>query len=170
MNLIKLFCITSITLLIAFTNSFAKPEVYIDENGKTMVIGISTWKEWQEETHWENAKDSLFSQSSLDSLKNLTRNSDISFLIFAGSWCGDSKSELPKIIKLFDLIELPKEKFKLFGVDRNKLEPTNTSSSLSIERVPTLVILSEGNEIGRIVEYPNISWSEDIIKFILIKK
>ncbi len=170
MNLIKLFCITSITLLIAFTNAFTKPEVYTDENGKIMVIGISTWEEWQTETHWENAADNLFSQSSLDSLKNLISNSDISFLIFAGSWCGDSKSELPKIIKLFDLIELPKEKFKLFGVDRNKLEPTNTSSSFSIEKVPTLVILLEGNEIGRIVEYPSISWAEDIIKFILTKK
>lgn len=170
MNFSKfLYIIFTYFIFFAF-NSFATPDVSMSEDGKIMIIGECSWDEWQKATNWESANDNLFSQSGIDSLKQLVDKNNISFYIFAGSWCGDSKSELPKIIKLFQLIKLNEAKYKLFGVDRSKLEPSNTSSNFSIERVPTLIILSNGNEIGRIVEYPTTSWIDDINRIILSQR
>ena len=45
-------------------------------------------------------------------------------------------------------------------------EPTGTAKSFHIERVPTLAVLSNEKEKGRITDRPEVSWENDIIKML----
>lgn len=72
--------------------------------------------------------------------------------IYLGTWCGDSRREVPRLWKAFDLAgELP---FRVthVGVDRSKEAPGSLLDGVDLEYVPTIVVLRDGREVGRIVE------------------
>ncbi|MGA2298573.1 MAG: hypothetical protein ABSG15_13590, partial [FCB group bacterium] len=58
------------------------------------------------------------------------------------------------------------DKIDLYGVDRQKQEPTGTATLYKLEKVPTMIIFAGESEIGRIVETPKKSWDEDIVDII----
>ncbi len=157
------------SLLIFFAlNMFAfSQDENSQHNEKAIITGLYLWNDWEKETNWELPKDYEINKDSLNILKNLISKNNIKFLIFAGSWCGDSKSELPKIILIFQKIGLQNSNYQLYGVDREKLEPTLHSAEFNIEKVPTLVVLENDKEIGRIVEYPKQNWIDDLIQIIV---
>lgn len=141
------------------------------KNEKKIITGEFSWNQWQKQAGWESydAAEYLPGEFLSQQLKHIVVSEDVNLLLFSGSWCGDSKSEVPKIFKLFESANISLDKIKLYGVDRNKLEPTGTAEKYKIKRVPTLLVLRNGKEIGRIIEYPKTSWEEDIFQ-ILTKK
>ena len=90
-------------------------------------------------------------------------------LIFFGTWCKDSISEVPKILRALDAADNKNLKLVLYGVDRTKKEGLGMSEKFNIQRVPTTIVLRDGVELGRIVEYPQKSNEEDLLR-ILEKK
>jgi thiol-disulfide isomerase/thioredoxin len=94
-------------------------------------------------------------------------NSNHSFYIFAASWCGDSKLEVPKMLKIMKQIN--PENIYYYNLDRNKEEPLGIARANKIERVPTLIIKYHNNEIGRIVEYPDSTIEYDINEILKLK-
>lgn len=139
-------------------------KITVDSLGRKVLVGQFTWEDWNKEMDWQIPQDYCINISNCFHLVDIINKKKISFLIFAGSWCGDTKTELPKIIKIFQSCELPK--YELIGVDRAKYEPTMRFVEYNIERVPTLIVLSNNQEIGRIVEFPKNDWFEDIRKII----
>lgn len=155
-------------VIILTSCSGSKYSIENDENGKAMIVGHLTWEEWQEEAEW----DSYSAPSYMPNLKRANEISDmatdngVDFLIFAGSWCEDTERELPKIYKLITGAGIFPDKILLYGVDRQKDESSGTAKEYKIEKVPTLVLEVEGEEIGRIVENPKLSWEEDILNIL----
>ena len=139
---------------------------------KRIITGEFSWSQWQKEAGWHNYNASAYEPGDYISgqLNAIITSpgSNIEFLLFSGSWCGDSESEVPKIFKLFTEAKIPLSKITLYGVDREKKEPEGIAEKYKIKRVPTLVVLKNGKELGRIIEFPAASWEEDIFK-ILIK-
>ncbi len=138
---------------------------------KQVISGKFSWTEWRRQAGWEsynadNYEPGVFLTEQLNSLIN-NKNKRISFILFSASWCGDSESEVPKIFKMFDIANIPLSKIELYGVDRAKRELSGTAEKFNILRVPTLIVLKNGNEIGRIVEHPLSSWEEDIFKILI---
>lgn len=86
--------------------------------------------------------------------------------IFFGSWCGDSKRELPRFLKLLSAISFPPEKIELIAVGGNdslvKQSPGHEEAGLGIFRVPTFIMYRNGTEIGRINEFPVHSLERDL--------
>lgn len=93
----------------------------------------------------------------------------IDVLVFFGTWCKDSVSEVPKILRTLDMAGNKDLRLTLYGVDRAKKEGLGMSERFDIRRVPTTVVLRDGIELGRIVEYPATSNEEELLK-ILKKK
>lgn len=91
---------------------------------------------------------------------------DTDVLVFFGTWCGDSKREVPRFLKVADQAGIGEERITLYGLDRTKKSPDGLTEQYGIERVPTFIFLKEGKEIGRITEYPKQSVEEDML-FIL---
>lgn len=88
-------------------------------------------------------------------------------LIFLGTWCEDSQEIIPKIFSLLDKANIPKEKISLLGVDRKKKTLGYLSESFQINRVPTIIILKNGIEKGRIIEYGKYGNIEKDLREIL---
>ena len=90
------------------------------------------------------------------------KDDDIKVVVFFGTWCHDSKRELPKALKIFNLIGINDENIELIAVDLNKKEPLGRAAKLNLVYTPTLIFFRESKEIGRIIEKPDISLEKDI--------
>jgi thiol-disulfide isomerase/thioredoxin len=85
-------------------------------------------------------------------------------LIYMGTWCGDSKRDVPKFYKIADLCNY--SKIEITGLDKKKKSPEGTESNYKIEKVPTFIFLKDNKETGRIVEMPEKTLEEDMLKII----
>lgn len=74
-------------------------------------------------------------------------------LIFAGTWCHDSQNLLPKLYRLLDKSGYPETRVQLVGVDRKKTAPGDLHLQWKLSSVPTFIVLVNGKEAGRVVEY-----------------
>jgi thiol-disulfide isomerase/thioredoxin len=133
-----------------------------------VVLGPRTWEEWKAEAGWENYSAGEYSppQWKLAQLAGLVQARNATFIIFGGSWCHDSIAQLPVLFRLFSLASIPAARQRLYGVDCDVKEPTHTADRLNISRVPTVVIMSDGKEIGRIAEFPRPNWEDDLIRVL----
>jgi len=85
---------------------------------------------------------------------------------FIGTWCGDSKREVPRFYKILESINFPKEQLKMIAVDYNKKSPEREEKELHIIKVPTFIFYKNGKEINRIVESPIESLEIDIASIL----
>jgi|SRR6218665_412389 len=77
----------------------------------------------------------------------------LQFIVFMGTWCEDSHFVIPRFFSLLDAGSYSSGKVSLIGVDRNKQAPDNLSESLHVTNVPTIIVMKNGKELGRVVEY-----------------
>jgi thiol-disulfide isomerase/thioredoxin len=144
----------------------------VPKEEKIVITGKFSWTEWKNKSGWEHFTADEYNpgQFLTEQIGEISKSSNIKYLIFSGSWCGDSKTEVPKLFKLFENARKNSEQIELMGVDREKREPSGIAEQFLIEKVPTLVILKNNSELGRIVEFPTTSWEEDIFKILLTDK
>jgi hypothetical protein len=90
--------------------------------------------------------------------------------LFMGTWCGDSRREVPRILKMLDCCGFPPEQLQLVMVGNQpgmyKQSPGHEESGRQIRRVPTLIIESGDNEWGRIIELPVVSLEKDLLRIL----
>lgn len=99
-------------------------------------------------------------QEIMGELVGLDKN-DLTITIVLGTWCPDSRREVPRFIKMIDLWGFSREKIRLIGVDINKVAPLGDYPALAIERVPTFIFYKNNIEKGRIIEVPVTSLEQD---------
>jgi len=87
--------------------------------------------------------------------------SDMTITIVLGTWCPDSRREVPRFMKIIDLWGFPEEKIRFIGVDIDKVAPLQDYMELGIERVPTFIFYKNNSEKGRIIEVPVTSLEQD---------
>jgi thiol-disulfide isomerase/thioredoxin len=158
--IIAVFIFFSLTILSSQDNG--------NDERPTIPVGEFSWEEWQTKSGWDDhtAADYEPDIEYTNAIDSIFRNKNISFIIFTANWCPDSRSETPKIFKLFAVLDIPLSSVRLFGVDREKKEPTNTYLKYDPKKVPTLIVLIDSLEQGRIIEYPEASWEQDIFEII----
>ncbi len=89
--------------------------------------------------------------------------SNLHFIVFGGTWCGDTKYILPKFYSLTDAAAVPSKNISLIGVDRSKKTLGYLAESLNVTNVPTIIVLKDGKEIGRVVEYGKTGqWDKEL--------
>ena len=84
------------------------------------------------------------------------------FHLFSGNWCPMCVVALPEIMSTYKELNLDKSNIYFYDVNAFKTEPKEEILKFKIKRVPTLVILDDEIEIGRITEHPNNTWNKDI--------
>jgi thiol-disulfide isomerase/thioredoxin len=70
-----------------------------------------------------------------------------------GTWCDDSHFIIPKFYTLLDASGFSKDRVTLIGVDRAKKTLSHLAEALNIINVPTIIVMKDGKELGRVVEY-----------------
>jgi len=141
------------------------------EKGSPMLLGkinkegfSSKDYEWFSKNYDTYTTDS----EAISSIKN--NLNDYTIKAFMGTWCGDSKREVPRFYKVMEKANFPLERFSLIALDRKreayKQSPGGEHEGMNIHRVPTFIIYKNGKEINRIVEEP-VSTLEGDLKQIL---
>jgi tetratricopeptide (TPR) repeat protein len=111
-------------------------------------------------------------QPNAATIVNLKKQSfeNISIKIFFGTWCGDSKIEVPRFLKLLSAISFPEKKAQLIAVGTGdslvKQSPQHEETGLGIFRVPVFIVYRNGVEINRINEFPAFSLEKDFLTIL----
>ena len=147
-----LFAIAAFSLTSIFAQA---PEVTRDTNGEKILKGFLAKKDLAADTAFawfaQNQKGYSPYTSTLQSLK--INKDSVSFLVFGGTWCHDTQFILPKFFSLSEAAGISQDQITLLGVDRSKKTIQHLSETFNIVNVPTIIVLKEGKEIGRVVEY-----------------
>jgi thiol-disulfide isomerase/thioredoxin len=132
----------------------SQAEISRDAKGVKILKGIISREDLQDDTafSWyaENLKGYTPQSQAVEALK---KNTSIELIAFMGTWCSDSKFIIPKLYSLLDSAHFPQEKVTLIGVDRDKKTLSHLAEAMNIINVPTIIVMKDGKEVGRVVEY-----------------
>ncbi|CAM1363492.1 Thiol-disulfide isomerase or thioredoxin [Tenacibaculum sediminilitoris] len=157
-----------ITLLIVSCASTPKNLATKNENGN--LVGIATKKDFQQEPYgsdWFNDFYSYYEtdKGTVEKLKPYLK--DIKIKGFMGTWCGDSKREVPNFYKILDEAKFDYANLELVTVNRQK-KANGLEDGFNVVRVPTFIFYKKGREIGRFVEHAvdGSTVEEDFLKIL----
>lgn len=91
---------------------------------------------------------------------------DYTIEVFMGTWCPDSRREVPKLFKVLDRTGYDYDNLTMVAVDRNKTVMDDLEVSTDFEMVPTIVFYKNGKEVNRFVEFAQESFEEDIAEIV----
>ncbi len=147
----------------------AKPAVVNYHDQTTWLLGYFNPDQLKREPHAEwfmkGFDDYQVNTSAINSLLD-TDKEGITIKIVMGTWCPDSRREVPRFMRVLDIWQFPSSKVTFIGVDEDKLSPVGEYSSLDIQRVPTFIIYKNNIEKGRIIENPVTSLEQDIVNIL----
>ena len=105
----------------------------------------------------------------INSIKKLNAK-DISVQVFMGTWCGDSRREVPRFLKLANDLGWSENNVKIIAVGGSdslyKQSPQGEDAGKGIFRVPVFIIYKNGVEINRITEFPAYSLERDLLAIL----
>jgi len=157
----KLFLLTTIFIIFLLTQCGKKEQ---QTAGPKILTG------WLTESHllkempaYQEGKDSYEPDDTvIGDLNILDQNFHV--LIFLGTYCPDCKREVPRFLKIVDLLENKNVSYKLFGLNRAKDDTSDMRKKYNVEYVPTFIVYFNEQEIGRIIESPMVSIENDLLE------
>lgn len=141
----------------------------VDENGRAKLLGKinkeglseAPFNEWFD----NNYEAYLTNEAIIKLLK--TNLKDYEIKLFLGTWCGDSKREVPRFYKILEQTNFPKKNLEVIALDNvtehYKQSPNGEEKGLNIHRVPTFIFYKDGKEVSRIVEEPVETLERDML-------
>jgi thiol-disulfide isomerase/thioredoxin len=87
-------------------------------------------------------------------------------LVF-GTWCGDSKEYVPKLLAAVEAAKNPKLSVRLIALDNGFLRPAEVIQGRRVINVPTILVDRGEREIGRVTETPAVEVIEEDVAAIL---
>jgi predicted Zn-dependent protease len=138
-------------------------------SGQTILAGHASISAMQMPNYkaWYDAAYNSYTidASATEQLKPLLQNKRME--VFLGSWCGDSKREVPRMIKILQNAGMDTAKLDLVFVDNStgsyKQSPQHEERGKNIHHVPTFIIYDGQKEIGRVIESPVTSLEKDLL-------
>lgn len=153
----KKICIAAFILGMAGTRGFSQNqfEVLPDRNGGKILKGLISRELLETDTafKWYSTNRQGYVPNA-DAIAGIKKNSDsLQFITFMGTWCEDSHVIIPKFFALLDAAGFSKDKVSLIGADRTKKTLSHLAEAMGIINVPTIIVMKNGKEMGRVVEY-----------------
>ncbi len=134
---------------LVFTGQFSFTDLQQEETFKWMAEGI--------EAYQPNAEDIGYLKAELNKYR---------LVVFMGTWCEDSHNLIPKLHKVLTEAGYPIQKLTLYGLDREKKGKDTAHEEYKVLYVPTIIVLSDGKEVGRITETVRKSVEADLSAII----
>lgn len=157
--------------ILAFTGISAQKnlQVRVDpKHNKPMLVGEAKLKHLKgkdfNEWYQKEYSDYVADKDIIPLIKPLMKG--INIVIVMGTWCEDSRREVPRFWKILDLCGIKEKNVKLYCVDRDKKAGVTDISSMNVLYVPTFIFYKDGKELGRIVENPVEGLEKDMIKIL----
>ncbi len=117
---------------------------------------------------WYRSSQSSYNPSPENKLAmEQAKNNNLKFVVFGGTWCEDTHFVLPKFFKWQEQAGFPDAGVSVFAVDRNKKTIGGTTEALGITNVPTIIVMKNGKEVGRVVEYGKTGqWDKELAEML----
>lgn len=167
-----------IIFLLSLHFSFSQDlnHIELDKKGNEILLGeinkegltshsFNTW-------FAKNYDDYLVHKTITKKLKDSLK--DYKIKVFLGTWCGDSKKEVPRFYKVIEAAKFPENQLQVIAVNRTKdaykQSPNHEEEGLNIHRVPTFIFYKNGKEVNRIVEHPKETLERDMLSIVTDNK
>lgn len=142
-----------------------RAEVSKDGSGNKVLKGFISRQELASDSafNWfaQNTKGYTPYPATVNALRGA--KDSVYILAFGGTWCGDTKFILPKLYALTDAAGFPQDHITLLGVDHDKKTIQHLSEIFNVTLVPTFIVLKNGQEVGRVVEYGKAGmWDKEL--------
>jgi len=156
---IKLFILT-LFYLGFLSVSIAQSELSLfksvpDEEEKKYLLGFISKKQITEDPDFawyqQNLKYYKPQKAQIEIIKE--KAYDFQLILFTGTWCHDSQQIIPKYFSLLEAAEFPDHRMLIIALDRQKNGPANIQRQFNVVNVPTLLVMKDGKEVGRIEEF-----------------
>ncbi|MEO8360410.1 MAG: hypothetical protein ABI672_10305 [Vicinamibacteria bacterium] len=138
-------------------------------SGTPMLIGAVTRADLEAApfSEWYQSRHDGY-RPAVDTIAELkTRLADVSVEVYFGTWCGDSKRQVPRLLRILRDTGFDERRLSMYGLSDLPMEfkqaPEHPEAKRRIHRTPTIVIVRDGREIGRIVETPGTTLEADIL-------
>jgi thiol-disulfide isomerase/thioredoxin len=153
-------------IIILFSSvAFSQDYKFIDDGDETVLVGITSRTVYQDSNFadWFNMEYTNYKvDTKLIQKIGATLEGKL-IKIVLGTWCSDSRREVPRFVKILDFIDFPFDKVLFINVDREKKGLDSETTGLNVEFVPTFIFYQDGTELGRIVESPIESLEKDLL-------
>jgi thiol-disulfide isomerase/thioredoxin len=166
LNILNSFAIDSMTA----NNLPAEQNIIVTDSisGLPMLLGECTREAFKDTSFnwWWMSEYDLYNLDSagLNQIKTGLKNVNVKIIM--GTWCSDSRREVPRFFKILDAVNYPSDKVEIICVDEDKKAKGDELNGLKIELVPTIIFYKDGNELGRIIEAPEETLEKDMIKIL----
>ncbi len=146
--------------------------IVINENNQTVLLGYCSQHMLLEKpfSNWflPNYNKAETDSITIVSLRTAFKKKNIE--IFAGTWCGESKADLPKFLKILKESAVDSNQVKLIFLNNTaalfKQSPQHEEAGKNIVRTPTYIIYDGKKEMGRIIDSPIESFEKDLLKIL----
>ena len=161
----------SITLIVLAMNVSAQEinkKIHDQARNKDVLINVCTREGITTFPEFKEMYDPIYAAyvpdaATLIELKKLVKNEKIKIVF--GTWCGDSKVNVPNFFKVLDALHFKEKNVEIIAVDGNKKAENGIIDGLDIQRVPTFIVFDKkGKELGRIVEHPKATLEADLLE------
>jgi len=131
---------------------FAQTEILNDGSGK-IIKGFMNRNDLDTAYTWFKQNQQGYTPEA-NAVRSISSQKDsINIVVFGGTWCGDTRTLLPRFYSLADAAGFSDNRITLIGVDRSKKTVQHLTDVFNVTRVPTFIVMKNGKEIGRVVEY-----------------
>jgi thiol-disulfide isomerase/thioredoxin len=112
---------------------------------------------------WYASSEKSYNPADTSIVGAIKRNSNVNYIVFGGTWCEDTQFILPKFFNLQAKAGTASDRITLFGVNREKKTIGNLAAAMNIINVPTIIVMKNGKEVGRVVEYGTTGkWDKEL--------
>ncbi|MCL1079604.1 thioredoxin [Parashewanella spongiae] len=102
--------------------------------------------------------------SVIEPLKQIQTPTEI--VVIIGTWCPDCHRDIPRFNAIINAIGNANIQVKYFGVDKQKVDVQGLAAQYEFSRLPTYIVKQQDSEIGRIIERPELTLEEDLVKLL----
>jgi len=144
-----------------------------DAKGNTQLLGKASRKRLEQapfgDWYNKNYDSYVVDSAAVSRLRSGLAGKQV--MIFMGTWCGDSRREVPHLFKILDCCGIDTSSVQLITVaasaDQYKQSPGHEEKGRDIFRVPDFIVLDHGRELGRVIESPVASLEKDLLSIVL---
>lgn len=139
--------------------------IHADEEKNIDLLGIISLSDLKNSSHFtwyeENELSYNVDEGALADIDRLLEGVEIKVVM--GTWCHDSKREVPRFYKI---LSHKTDNIEMIALDRKKQSPNGETDAMAITNTPTFIFYKNGKEMNRIVETPVDSLERDMIKIL----
>jgi hypothetical protein len=158
-----------LSLATSCATSTTAPAAQAKPEEQPVIVGETTREDIEAAPEWMSAEaESEPDPEACKALASVPPGAEVT--VFLGTWCGDSRREVPRFWKAIDIAggagaDVPFA-IHYIGVDRKKKEPSAPVTNNDILYVPTFIVSREGREVGRIVEESPHGIEKDLLALL----